>query len=179
MGGSLRWLLDGEELTSCDFQWEHENGDLHDYIYLTNGNPLPDGTYTLEIYVEGQKAQEETAIVGTGGRPQRTPDPAPADGLYIQGYILDADTGRGIPGALYVVLKPGVTLDGWDGNEGEIYSAAETDTNGYFELPLPLKRGEHYSIIVWAEGYAPTGGDGLLVGDDPSPMEVEIVLQQN
>ncbi|MGC9356658.1 MAG: trypsin-like peptidase domain-containing protein [Anaerolineae bacterium] len=177
MGGVERWLLNGEELAAFDFVWPDETGTFHDYIYLTAGGSLPDGTYTLEIYVEDQKVQEGTAVVGTG-TPPPTPEPPPADGLYIQGYVLDADTGRGIAGALYVVLEPGITVNAWDGSEDEIYTTAETDTNGYFELPLPLVRGERYSLIVWAEGYQPAGGDNLLVGDDPSPLEVEVNLQR-
>ena len=121
--------------------------------------------------------QQGTAVVGTGtGAPP--PPPPPTEGLYIQGYVLDADTGQGIPGALYVVLNPGITVDGWDGSEEQIYTGMETDANGYFELPDPLERNESYSIIVWAEGYRAVTGDNLLVGDDPSPLEVEVTLQQ-
>ena len=177
MNFETKWLLNGEELVAFSQVWEAgSEGTYHDYIHRTSGEPLPDGQYTLEVYVEGQLTQSSTATVGTGAPPP-TPAP-PTEGLYIQGYILDADTGRGIPGALYVVLNPGVTIDGWDGSTDQIYASAEADANGYFELPLPLERNEYYSIIVWAEGYRATGGDNLLVGDDPSPLEVEITLQR-
>ena len=172
-----KWIVNGEELVTFNVVWEEgANGVYHDSIYRTSGEPLLDGEYTLELYVEGQLVQQSTAAIGTGAPPP-TPAP-PAEGLYIQGYILDADTGSGIPGALYVVLIPGVTVDGWDGSEEQIYTSAETGANGYFELPLPLERGQSYSIIIWAEGYQPVTGDNLLVGDEPSPLEVEIELQQ-
>ncbi|MDY7080290.1 MAG: trypsin-like peptidase domain-containing protein [Chloroflexota bacterium] len=173
-----KWILDDEELVTFNWVWEQgANGTLHDYIHLTAGGPLPDGEYTLELYVEDQLVQQGTAVVGTGtGAPP--PPPPPTEGLYIQGYVLDADTGQGIPGALYVVLNPGITVDGWDGSEEQIYTGMETDANGYFELPDPLERNESYSIIVWAEGYRAVTGDNLLVGDDPSPLEVEVTLQQ-
>jgi S1-C subfamily serine protease len=172
-----KWLVNGEELVTFNVVWDQgESGTYHDFIHRTSGEPLLDGEYTLELYVEGKLVQQGTAIIGTG-TPPPTPAP-PAEGLYIEGYVIDADTGRGIPGALYVVLNPGVTLDGWDGSEEQVYAAVETDANGYFELPLPLERGQSYSLMVWAEGYLPTGGDNIPVGDEPSPLEVEITLQR-
>jgi hypothetical protein len=109
--------------------------------------------------------------------PTLTPPP-PAKGLFIQGTILDADTGRGIPGAAYIVLNPGITVDSWDGSDDQGYAWAQADANGYFELPRPLERNQRYSIIIWAEGYLPAGGDDILVSDEPSPLQVEITLQR-
>ena len=122
--------------------------------------------------------QQGTATIGTGSGVRPTPPPPPVKGLFIQGHVLDADTGRGIPGASYVVLNPGITVDGWDGSDAQIYTWAEADAKGYFELPRPLGRNERYSIIVWAEGYRPAGGDNIPVSDEPSPLEVEITLQR-
>ena len=172
-----KWLYNGEELAAFDTVWQGgESGTFYDFLSRTDGGALPDGEYALELYVGGQLVQQASAVVGTG-TPPPTPTPVP-EGLYIEGYILDADTGRGIPGAFYVVLRPGVSVDAWDGSEADIYTAAETGANGYFELPLPLERGQSYSVIVWAEGYQPAVGDGLLIGDEPSPLEVEIALQK-
>ena len=171
------WILNGEELVTFSAVWDKgESGTFHDYIYRASGEPLPDGQYTLQLYVEGQLVQSAMATVGTG-TPPPTPPP-PAEGLFIRGYVLDADTGQGIPGALYVVLNPGVTVEGWDGSDEWIYTWAETDANGYFELPLPLERGQSYSIIVWAEGYLAVTGDDIPVGDEPSPVDVEVTLQK-
>jgi hypothetical protein len=172
-----RWLLEGEEIVTFNQTWDSGvNGTIHDSIYLTSGDPLPEGTYTLELYVEGQKVQTGSASIGTGTPPP--PPPPPPEGLYIYGYVLDADTGKGIPGAYFVVLEPGMVIEGWDGNESDIYTSASTDANGYFELPDPLERGESYAMIVWAEGYQPTGGNDIKIGDEPSPFEMEITLQK-
>ncbi len=172
-----KWILNGEELITFNSVWEEgTSGTFHDYIYRTSGEPLSDGQYTLELYVEGQLAQTATATVGTG-TPPPTPTP-PAKGLFIQGYVRDADTGQGIPGAAYIVLNPGVTVEGWDSSDEQVYTRAQTGADGYFELPDPLERNEVYSIIVWAKGYLPTSGDALLVSDEPSPLEVEITLQR-
>ncbi|MBN1955382.1 MAG: trypsin-like peptidase domain-containing protein [Anaerolineae bacterium] len=173
-----RWLLNGEELVVFDGYWEWgESGYFHDLIYLTSGEPLWDGEYTIELYIEGQLVQYATAVIGTGSPPP--PPPPPAEGLYITGYILDADNNQGIVGAYYIVLQPGVTTDTWDGSDRQIYTWAESGSSGYFELPDPLLRGETYSIIVLAEDYLPAWADGLLVGDESSPLEVEILLQHD
>ncbi len=173
-----RWILDGEELVAFNIVWEWgEEGTYHDSIYRSSGEPLPDGAYTLELYLEGQLVQSGSATIGAGaGRP--TPTPRPTEGLYVVGYIRDADTGRGIAGAAYIVLTPGVRVSEWDGNEEDIYTWAETDRNGYFELPLPLERGQAYSMIAWAEGYTAVTGDDILIGDEPSPYEIEVTLQR-
>jgi serine protease Do len=177
MAFSMKWLLNGEEVAGFDGAWDlGPSATFHDYLYTTSGKPLPDGQYTVELYVEGQKAQSGSATIGTGTPPP--PPPPPPEGLYILGYVLDADTGRGIPGALFVVLNPGITIQSWDGSTAQIYTSAETDANGYFELPLPLERGETYSIIVWAADYEPAGGDNNTVGSESSPLEVEVTLQR-
>jgi S1-C subfamily serine protease len=173
------WLLDGEELVTFSAVWEWgEDGTFHDSIYRSSGDPLPDGAYALELYLEGQLVQSGSAAIGTGGGKPIEPTPPPTEGLYVVGTIRDADTGRGISGAVYVVLNPGIRVDEWDGSEEDIYTWAETDSNGYFELPLPLERNQSYSMIAWAEGYTPVAGNDILVSDEPSPYEIEIALQR-
>ena len=79
---------------------------------------------------------------------------------------------------MFIVLQPGVTMESWDFSDEQVYTWAETDVNGYFELPMPLERGQSYSMLVLAEGYLPDGGDDILIGDEPSPHEIEIRLQR-
>jgi len=172
-----QWLLNGEEIVTFNVTWQWgESGTYQDSIYRNDNSPLVDGRYTLELYVEGQLVQSADAVIGSG-TPPSTPAPL-AEGLYIEGYVYDADTGAGIPNALFVVLQPGVTIDSWDLSEEEIYAAAETDVNGYFELPTALERGQSYSMVVVAEGYLPNGGDNIPIGDEPSPHQIEIELQR-
>ncbi len=172
-----RWLFDGEELLTVNVTWEQgTSGTFSDFIYRKNGEPLWDGEYTVELYLEGELVQSASATIG--GEAPPTPMPPTGKGLQIQGYILDADTQRGIEGAVYVVLIPGVTVGEWEGNEEGIYTGGVTDADGYFELEDLLERGETYSIIVWADGYVPVTGDGIQIGNEASPLEVEILLQK-
>jgi hypothetical protein len=109
---------------------------------------------------------------GRGPRPTPTPQP-PRNGVQIYGRITDAETGRGIAGAYFVVLQPGITEAGFEGEESQIYTIAETNHKGNDELPLPLARDETYSIIVVAEGYQPIAEDDVYVDEDTeSPLEV-------
>jgi len=169
MTWEVRWYHEGEFMEDASqppTAWQGgERGNW--WVAAVNSSGLPDGTYRVELYVAGELlAQGAISVGGT------------AEGLLIQGYVRDADTGRGIAGAAYVVLNPGVTVASWDGSEAQAHTAAETDADGYFELPQPLERGQRYSVIVWAQGYLPTTGDNLLVGDEPSPLEVEVTLQR-
>ncbi len=173
-----RWFYNGEELLVINLTWDQgKSGTFSDYIYRKNGEPLWDGMYILELYLEGELVQSATAVIGDAAPPAPVP-PAGKGLLRIQGYILDADTRRGIEGAVYLVLVPGVTVDDWGGDENDIYASGLTDAAGYFELDGLLERGKAYSIIVWAEGYLPVTGDGIRVGNETSPLEVEILLQK-
>ncbi|MFN2110945.1 MAG: hypothetical protein ACK2UI_14925, partial [Anaerolineae bacterium] len=177
-----RWLFDGDELLTVNLTWDQgKSGTFSDFIYRKSGDPLWDGAYTVELYLEGELVQSASATIGggtIGGEAPPTPVPPTGKGLQIQGYILDANTQRGIEGAVYVVLVPGVTVNEWEGDEEDVYTGGVADTDGYFELDGLLERGKAYSIIVWAEGYAPVTGDGVQIGNEASPLEVEILLQK-
>jgi hypothetical protein len=61
-----RWLLDGEELVIFDDVWfGGPSGSWWDSIYLLSGAPLPEGTWTLELYVDGVLVQEGSATIGS------------------------------------------------------------------------------------------------------------------
>ncbi len=171
-----RWYLDGqyqEEISWTPEPWKgDESGNW--WISVYNENGLIEGIYRLELYVEGRKLAEGSIKVGGAAKPSTTP----GEGLYIRGYIVNANTRRGIEGALYIVLLPGVTVDDWEGDEDQVYTFAQTDIKGYFELPYPLERGETYNIIVWAEGYRPVIGEDVLIGDEESPLDVTVALQR-
>ncbi|MGC8874732.1 MAG: carboxypeptidase-like regulatory domain-containing protein, partial [Chloroflexia bacterium] len=141
---------------------------------------LPDGEYQLELLVRGTLVQRSSCIVGRGAAP--TPTPAPGAGLEVYGRITDADTGRGIQGAAFIVLMPGITVDAFGWTDEEVYTWAESDRNGAYELPKPLVRGETYSIIVAAKGYRPIAEDGVRISTDaravPSPFELNVTLQR-
>ncbi len=177
-----QWTLNGESLPLQKRTWdEGESGWNTIQIYNSKG-PLPDGEYRLDLYLKGNLVQSGTCTIG-GGAPAK-PTPAPKkpkarEGVEVYGRITDAETGRGIAGAYFVVLKPGIKLADFEGKEEQVYTAAKTDRNGDFSLSDPLIRGESYSMFAAAEGYRPVGGDDIRVGDDvESPLELEIELKR-
>ncbi len=75
--------------------------------------------------LEGQLAQSGNATIGDSST--RMPDPTPipvAQRVEVYGWITDADTGQGIPGALFLVLLPGISVDDfeWSEEDGRWYS---------------------------------------------------------
>lgn len=102
-----------------------------------------------------------------------------AEGVQIAGTIVDADTGRAISGAVFIVLKEGVTWDSYTGADEEIYEAVTTDRKGNFEMTQYLERGKTYSLGWGAKGYQPVKQDGLEVTTDtPDVIQAKLKLQK-
>ncbi len=175
---SRTWYLDGEAVLSQDETWDGgESG--NGWLNIYNNGGLPDGAYGLVVWVEGEKVQEGSFTIG---QPGSTLPVQPTDeGVWIQGSIVDAATGRGIKGAAFVALVPGTTVADFDASPSEdlLYAIGQADARGYFQLDRALVRGESYSIIVGAKGYKRIAEDDLLVEEDTeSPLEVNIELQK-
>ncbi|HID63207.1 MAG TPA: serine protease [Anaerolineae bacterium] len=175
---SRTWYLDGEAVLSQDDIWDSgESGS--GWLSVYNDGGLPDGAYGLAVWVGGEKVQEGSFTIG---QPGSTLPVQPTDeGVWIQGRIVDADTGRGIKGAVFAALVPGTTVADFDANPSEdlFYAVGQADAQGYFQLDQALERGERYSIIIGARGYKRIAKDNLLVEEDTeSPLEVNIGLQR-
>ncbi len=160
--------------------WSGESGTWWNVIHAS-GQALPDGEYKQELIVEGQVVQSGSVVVGAGGgAPAPTPAPTAAtDSVRIQGIISDANTGRPIPGAFFVVLKPGIAVADFKWTDAEVYTMAQADRQGAYKLPQALTRGECYGIIVGAEGYYPVTEDGTCIGPNvPAEADLPIQLQR-
>jgi hypothetical protein len=178
MAWSRTWYLDGEAVLSQDDTWdggEHGNGWLNVY----NNGGLPDGAYDLVVWVGGEEVQEGSFTIGQPG--STLPAQPTGEGVWIEGRIVDAATGRGIQGATFVALLPGTTVSQFDANPSKdlFYASGQADAQGYFQLDRALERGERYSIIIGARGYKRVTEDNLLVEEDSeSPLELNIELQK-
>jgi hypothetical protein len=171
-----RWSVDGEVATETDDAWADGESGEGFWVRLYSDEALPDGEYQLDLLVEGEPVQSGTCTVGSGRQP--TPTPGPEGEVEVYGRITNATTGRGIAGAFFLVLQPGISVDDFQWTEEEVYSAAETDRSGNYELSVPLVRGETYSIIIGADGYNPIGEDDIHVAEDTeSPLELNTTLQ--
>lgn len=116
-----------------------------------------------------------------GERPVNTdePDGPVSDGVQIVGTIVDANTGRPISGAVFVVLKSGITWSEFSGSEDDVLEAVRTDRQGRFEMTELLARGRTYSVGWGARGYREVTQDNLKVTDDtPDVVEAKLKLQK-
>jgi S1-C subfamily serine protease len=173
------WYVDGQLVVEWPYEWDGgESGTWHDYLYSSAGN-LPDGEYSLELLVEDQVLQTASVTVGTGAVPVPQPTPKSRDGVQVQGTITDLDTGRPIAGAFFLVLNPGITINAFQWTDAEIYTHAETDRQGYYELADLLERGQCYSMIMAAQNYWSYGEDDVCIGRNAADVvELPVKLEK-
>jgi hypothetical protein len=166
---AVKWFIDGQKVIDSPEEWKGgESGSWHYYIW-SNSGALPDGEYGLQLEVSGQVVLEDTTKIGAG-TPPPDPDPDPPDGVQLQGTITDLDSGRPIPGAIFLVLKPGITLATFQWTDDEVYASAEADRQGFYKLNWPLERGQCYTMIVGANGYWPYGEDDVCIPRDAASV---------
>jgi serine protease Do len=171
------WYIDDVKVLELPYEWEWgDEGTFYDFIYAKSG-ALPDGAYKVELAVEGQVLQSGEITVGEGRQTGPTKDQDEPEGVILDGYIKDASTGRGIQGALFIVLLPDVLLRDFEWDESQVFTMAESDRDGYFELEDPLDPDGEYSMVIAAQGYEPIGGDGILVEEMVEELPLEILLE--
>ena len=101
------------------------------------------------------------------------------DGVLLSGTIVDASTGKPIAGAIFIVLKEGITWESAEGTDEEVYEQVTTDRKGRFETAIPLRRGSTYSVGYVADGYEPTSEDDVEIGEDTADLiEVKLSLHK-
>lgn len=136
--------------------------------------PFPDGEWGVQFYNNKTLLVEGAILVGDEGGGEY------GAAVTVQGVVTYKKTGKPIKGATILVLEPGVTVEQWvDGGqeEGEVYTAGQTDSKGQFVLEAQLERDVEYSVIVVAKGYKPIGQDGFVITEeDPDPLDLDIQL---
>ncbi len=165
---------DGETL---DYSWGTTDSERIEY------QPRTTGTYYIAVSTYGgHSTTEPYSLValfdGDEDLPVTLPDREDGEdeGVSVSGTIASADTRRGIEGALFIVLQPDVTVEEFlqDFLEEQTYTYAETDSDGHFVLRRPIPRGEHFGVIVGAEGYAAQWEDGWLYFEEDDPAQVDL-----
>jgi hypothetical protein len=174
----VQYYYNGQKDVGGSYDWKGGASGI-DYVWIKNEDGLAPGEYGLELYVGGGIAQKGSFTIlrsgGGGGLPIVEGD------VLVMGIIRDADTQRGLSGAIFAVLNPGVSVREFLATEDEsmIFAYAKTDQRGYFELNRKLSRGEAYGLIVGAKGYQPILEDNSQVPEDaPGRLELTIDLQK-
>jgi hypothetical protein len=147
-------------------------------VSLSNDGGLPDGSFKVQLYVTNSVVQEGSFVIGSAqGNTTPTPPTPSTEGVVLKGRIVDADTSRGVPGGVVVVLKPGTTLDEWDNSKGDDLAAASgvADNDGYYLTSPGLDRDQTNTVIVAARNYERrVFEDGLqITADDSALIELD------
>jgi hypothetical protein len=172
-----RWTVDDNPLFEVTQPWT-ASGSPTSWLQLDTQGHLPDGSYKIELLVAGVVMVSATAKIGLGQLP-----PAifgAAQGVQVQGRILDAETGKGIAGVSFIVLKTEFAVRDFTWNMSEALAISLSDSQGQFVLDKLLPRGESYSVIVIANGYLPISTDNLKIDDKTkSPLVLTIELNRD
>ncbi len=193
--------------------FEDQNGDDEIDSFKTTANITPGNSGGLAVNADGQQIGIPTygvsegaskidrikminvaepyiqqAIEGgtapTPSNPGTTkPDQPTTDGVILKGMIVDANTKKGVPGALMIVLQPGVTADQFEESgfsEDLVATIGTADRSGAYQTTPALPRGQTYTVIVGAKGYQPRAfEDGLeITEDDPDITKIDTIAIQ-
>lgn len=95
----------------------------------------------------------------------------------MQGTVVDAASGKGIPNAGFFILRPGVSPE--QAEEKDVITWARTDARGFFQTTQRIRAGARYPAVVLAEGYQGVVGTLTVPKDAPSPLPLgRIPLQR-
>jgi serine protease Do len=148
-----QWRLDGEIVSRGGIRLPQgaENGGCYfSQLYYDRG--LPDGRYQVEVFGGPTLRAMTTAqtTIGSVGA---------SDVATLAGFVVDADSGRPIAGAIVFILVPGTDLGAWFNSpqESQIASFAKTGADGAF-LVNGLTAGNSYPGMAMADGYVAAGG---------------------
>lgn len=179
------WYQDGQKYASGSFEWDGgSDGTMPISLNNEDNSSMANGAYSVDVYVvdadgNGTVLTNGEVTVGGGGG-GIAPRPGKSDGVQISGQIVDNDTNRGIKGALFIVLNPGVSYDQFEAEnfpDSMIFTMAEADSRGNFVLPDLLERETAYNVVVGAKGYSVQVFEDVgYSADDASEQEYSIPL---
>ena len=174
------WTNNGQEVYSGKYAWTAgESGQTYTCIYANEGS-LPDGNYRLQLYAGPDLSQLAESSVTVGDGSGGTVVPPAGNGVTLFGTVTDGDTGKPVADAMAFVLMPGVSYDTWSAAnypDSDVYTYTLTDSNGNYNMPLTIARGESYTIVASAQGYYDRYGDNLVWTDqDPDQYQMDIQL---
>jgi hypothetical protein len=174
----LQWLVDETVFYQVVAPWSSPESGSQFTLRLTSPNGVPDGSYTLRLYVNDVLLQTSTVSVGIG---QLAIDRlAQASGVQLRGRIIDADTQQGIAGATFILISDAFSIEDFTWSQEQIYALATTDREGFFQIDRPLQLESPYSVLVVVSGYLPLSADGFTVtAEDGNPIDMLIPLTRD
>ncbi|WP_162273944.1 trypsin-like peptidase domain-containing protein [Mariniblastus fucicola] len=144
---SVVWMNEGKVIIEQKDTWD-DGEEGRKTVKIANQRGVPNGKYTLVVGIKEEIALEGEMHVGP------LVDESDSE---ISGRVVDGESGRGIDGALVIVLKPRVEMRQFlsSRRESDVQSSTETDREGSFQLPEQLPKGNAYSMVIAARGFKP------------------------
>jgi serine protease Do len=177
------WYMNGEQVSEYSYAWEWgESGLFGTYLLNDGSNPMPAGTYRLEMYAGDALTlmgrSGEVTVAGGGNQSQPQPS-SNTDTVSVYGLVYDSATNNPISGAYVFLLTSGTTYDEWaDSNYNDNYIVAylETGANGRYEI-TGIPRNTDFTLVYAAQGYYDAYADDLIAtSSDPDSFELNVGL---
>lgn len=174
----LEWLVDNIPFYTQAVPWSNPESGLQYTMRLTTPSSIPDGAYSVRLYVNEILLATANVSIGIG---QLAIDRlSQSEGVNVRGRIIDADTRQGIAGVMFILISEDFSIREFVWNQEQIYDTATTDRNGYFEIQRPLVFDAPYSVMIVHEGYLPISADGFIVKvDSDNPLELLITMMRD
>jgi hypothetical protein len=166
MPWSMVWMSGGKQIIDQQDQWR-DGPQGRKAVKISNRKGLPEGEYHLVLGIGGSVALEGKVMVG---------NPIDETDSEISGQLVDAQSGKPIGEALVLVLKPQASLQKFLATQDQslVYSTAQTGADGRFKFPQQLPKGQAYSLVAVARGYAPLAVEGALRVSAKAPEHADI-----
>ena len=134
------WAKDGEVILSQDEKWT-DGTRGRKILVLGNPQGLADGEYHLALAVSGQVVAEGAVVLGRRAIDTDT---------QVSGMVVEQATGRGIPNATVLALRPGISVRDFVRYQSQdmVYTSTHTDRNGQFTFPQQLPKGQAYGLVI-------------------------------
>jgi S1-C subfamily serine protease len=173
-----RVTVDDSPLFEQTAAWQGAQTNPAFWLRFDAAGNLPDGSYKLEVYVEGILMSQAVVKIGIGQLPIETF--LRSSGVQLQGLIRDSETQRGVAGVMFIVIRGNVVTREFTWNMSEVVEIAITDSQGQFQLNRLLPRGQTYNLLVVGRGYLPLATDGLRIDDrTKNPLVLSIDLNKD
>jgi hypothetical protein len=172
---TVRWSVDGNIFAERTLPWAVAPSGRAFVEQLSSTDRIPDGTYTVDLLLNGVQLVSVKAQVGIGLLPiDRV---VQAQGVQLTGRVLDADSGEGIPNVTLILVSKEFSVAEFVWDQSQVYASAVTDAQGRFRVERPLELKAPYSIVIATRGYLPVSADQVEVDENtPNPLDITIRL---
>jgi hypothetical protein len=183
VNGNIIQTIEQFDSSTGDDTWHQVEADLTQLggksIRLAFGSENPRNNVS-SFFVD----DVELTACTTGAAPS-APRPAQSNQVYLQGTVKNADTGRGVEGAQFFVIRPGLSATEAAADDkvtaSEVATYGTSDAKGLFQTQATIPLGQTYSVIVLARGFrAVVADDGMQVPSNAgNPFVVNVDLRPN